>query len=419
MPARRKKKKNNKNKKNNVKFVNDNKNENRQLIKILFIWICILMGFCALYEILEVKYNLSKTFIFIIVLAVFLLVFCCAIILQGEKLIELYDKNKETVDSLSETEAPMFSRPARVLKALKKGLLPIIATAISLFISIYNVASASAENHVLGQIIGQVSDDAVILKNAAKASSNTREDTFMDTREDKQNDSQSHSTIKDENWEVNSESSKEEVNNSFLVDPSVTKELSQKENSRLYYLSDPYQIDYSQGEDAARKVLLDYIDDVTSIKLNNNFDDEAPASQKNILHDASLLESVLVNSNQLDEVISKRIQVWYAGYNDGIYEYGKPQIAWLISNNFQRYALAYWTLDGDFDTIKYYYYQSIKWAWKTLQFNTTNTENVKEIIYYIQHRYKDIADISSPGSEDCIYASTISNALLSIYQEMD
>lgn len=197
----------------------------------------------------------------------------------------------------------------------------------------------------------------------------------------------------------------------FLTDPDRHLVITENEESDLFFLEGQYAIDYTVGLESAIDSISNYIGDLRLNSKDSNFDDEAPANVRGKIAYASELEIDMSTSKQLDEVIDIRQSVWDEGYR-------KYSIAWNSANNMQYYALQYLSIDGNYDTIKYYYYHSIIWCWNAMSFKETDEKTITSTIRYIKMRYHDIMDMAPNSSTDKLQAEIIYKALDRIEDSM-
>lgn len=152
----------------------------------------------------------------------------------------------------------------------------------------------------------------------------------------------------------------------------------------------------------SRKRSSRLFEDLCSQREPNLFDGIAPQTTCNEIFRASSLQESMINSADLDSIITVRSVVWP--------EYPKFSIANLLANNMQRYAQEYHKVGGAYETKKYYLAQSIFWSFKSLVFSSVDPATRKTTLNYISMRYHDIADMAAIGSEDQVRASALSEA---------
>lgn len=207
----------------------------------------------------------------------------------------------------------------------------------------------------------------------------------------------------------------------FLSEPNRHITLSSMEEAELFFLDGKYAIDFpskleydidnTAGLESAIENISAYISDLRLNSKDANFDDQAPLSICQIIAYASALETNISTSEDLDEVIDTRRYVWNEGYR-------KYSIAWNLANNMQEYALQYLDIGGDYNTIKYYYYCSIDWCWKALNFKEIDEKTIIKTIGYIKMRYHDIMFVAPNNSDDKLRAEIIYSALSTIENRM-
>lgn len=90
-----------------------------------------------------------------------------------------------------------------------------------------------------------------------------------------------------------------------------------------------------------------------------------------------------MHSSELEDIIQKRLALWESGRRNS-------NIAFLLANNYQTYALEFQNQGGNPNTKLYYYLEAIAWSEKALSYEWANS---KTIFNYIKARYKDIADL--------------------------
>lgn len=202
-----------------------------------------------------------------------------------------------------------------------------------------------------------------------------------------------------------------EIKSGFLIDPERYYKLTDEEESKLFFLDGSYKITNWTDTDAIVNQLYPFVEELLAPQTENLFDKDAPDDVKDDISDVSNLEKIMTNSNDLDKIIEKRIEVWGSNYK----KYG---IAFLLANNMQHYANEYTIIDGAYETIKYYHAQSIFWTWDSLAFKYVTPHMLKDGLNYISARYHDIADQAAKGSEEEIYALALYEAFR-ILKNMD
>jgi len=188
----------------------------------------------------------------------------------------------------------------------------------------------------------------------------------------------------------------------FLSDPERYYTLTEAEENELFFLDGPYKIENWTDPYAIAQQLYPFIEEKRALQIANIFDRDAPDTVKDEIAKVSEQEKDMTNSDQLDNIIEVRIEVWE--------DYPKRGIACLLANNMQRYACEYDSAGGAYETIKYYYAQSIFWTWKSLSFDYVTPYMLKSDLNYIKMRYHDIADKAANGSEEQKRASALSEA---------
>lgn len=163
-----------------------------------------------------------------------------------------------------------------------------------------------------------------------------------------------------------------------------------------------YEITDWKSYGAIAEAIKPFIEDLCSQQVPNMFDEIAPGPICNDISDASDLQEEMTNSEELDQIISVRSEVWK--------DYPKFGIADLLANNMQCYAQKYLDIDGCYETVKYYQAQSIFWSLRSLTFSSADSSERKSILNYISMRYHDIADAAVDGSMDQTRATALYEA---------
>lgn len=169
----------------------------------------------------------------------------------------------------------------------------------------------------------------------------------------------------------------------FLEEPDRFCPLSAEERQRLYFLSLP--------EEDLLDAVQELVASLRAQQAPNAFDGFAPPDVEAQVANADTDYSQMTSSAQLDEVINIQMTAWQ--------EYPKYSLAWMLTNNFQEYANRYYAAGGYFETIEYYFGQSIFWAWTTLTYESASPYQVRQCLHYISLRYHDIADAAEDGSQ--------------------
>lgn len=117
-------------------------------------------------------------------------------------------------------------------------------------------------------------------------------------------------------------------------------------------------------------------------------------------------DETLMHSAKLDEIIEDRKDVWNSGKRNA-------ELAWLIANDHQTYALEYQHQTMNESAILYHYMQSIIWAEYAIEYEDAE----KEILFdYIKSRYNDIATCMLISKEYRDDAQIICEAM-GVYQD--
>lgn len=118
-------------------------------------------------------------------------------------------------------------------------------------------------------------------------------------------------------------------------------------------------------------------------------------------NDYTKWSEVLMSSDELDDILEERKAVWDSGKRNA-------ELAWLIANDHQAYALEFEHQTSNENAILYHYVQSIIWAKRSIMYEDSNKE---ECFCYIKGRYKDIADCEFISIEYADAAQLIHDAM--------
>ena len=122
-----------------------------------------------------------------------------------------------------------------------------------------------------------------------------------------------------------------------------------------------------------------------NIPLNNAVTSSGKTPDFYSKAESDLLNGITVSSHLLEEIINGRKEL--------LELFGNGKVSWLLSNNYQMYALNYLNQTKEANSIVYFYMKSIYYAKESLRFNKFDDNIDKyEIINYIKCRYKDIGD---------------------------
>lgn len=175
----------------------------------------------------------------------------------------------------------------------------------------------------------------------------------------------------------------------FLQDPDALWELTGEDYDRIYFQTPEYLVtDWTDQEEVTRTVAR-LVGDLRAVSAPNLFDAQAPEDLKTEVAQADTDYRQMTHSCQLDQTIDIHLRAW---------EYPKYSIASLLANEYQKYALEYHWAGGPFQTMEYYYGQSILWAQQAITFASATDYQVKFFLYYISYRYHDIADAAPDHS---------------------
>ncbi|GEM_PF-6211295 len=324
--------------------------------------------------------------------------------------------NSQPVSDEPEDSTMLQKAGKLLLRFIRIAKADTIIGSILVLMIMGTISVYAAHEHMYGRILGAVLDfgEKIVYNDEDSSESDVQE---ADNSEQDDTSILNHSNIPsnlvDRERPVDTDDTPviSESPVQFLTDPNRHLIMSENEESELFFLEGEYSIDYTIGLESAIDSISNYINDLRLNSEDSNFDDEAPPNVQRQIAYASELEIDMSNSEQLDEVIDIRQLVWDSGYR-------KPSIAWTSANNMQYYAQQYLEIDGNYDTIKYYYYRSIAWCWDALRFKEMNKKTIKVTIRYIKMRYHDIMDIAPNNSADKLRAEIIYKALYKIENSM-
>lgn len=205
------------------------------------------------------------------------------------------------------------------------------------------------------------------------------------------------------------EESKSPKNLNFLEDPMCYKELTESDRDQVYFRTSEREIEDWTDEDAVISIVTQYVKDLRAQKKPNEFDKDAPPSMQSDVSNANTDYDAMTCSAQLDRTISTHLEAWV---------HPKYGLAWLLTNEYQEYGDHYNAEKGHFETIEYYYGQSVIWAENALTFESATSDQVKTLLSYISYRYHDIADSATEGSAVKQHATALYTAFASI-QNLD
>lgn len=202
----------------------------------------------------------------------------------------------------------------------------------------------------------------------------------------------------------------------YLDDPNAEAHLLSEDISKALF-KHYYEDDINEDVKDYMQLLIDENrKDTFSNNLTSTEKDEInQASAKEAVFDKSCIEakkyaaegdyenwkSSLMHSAELDAIIESRISVWNDGKRDG-------EIAALIANDYQCYALEYQNQNKSGDIILFYYVQSINWSINAIVYEDANE---REQFEYIKTRYLDIASCQAIPENYRMDALGIYNAM--------
>ena len=191
----------------------------------------------------------------------------------------------------------------------------------------------------------------------------------------------------------------------FLQDPDALWELSSEDHDKIYYQTTEYLIENWSDQEKVVQTVARLIADLRAVAAPNTFDAQAPSSLAAEVAQADTDYEQMAHSSQLDQTIDIHLRAW---------EYPKYSIAFLLSNEYQKYGLEYYFSQGPFGTIEYYYGQSILWCHRALTFASVSDYQVQVLLSYISYRYHDIADVAPDNSAVQLKATVLYKAYDSI-----
>lgn len=95
------------------------------------------------------------------------------------------------------------------------------------------------------------------------------------------------------------------------------------------------------------------------------------------------------SSDKLDKIIYNRKTFWSENPQE---DRCNSEVAFLVANDYQEYALEYEKQKGRFKTVIYYYGVSIIWTERALTYEDVTPADIEVYCDYILARYKDISD---------------------------
>lgn len=188
----------------------------------------------------------------------------------------------------------------------------------------------------------------------------------------------------------------------FLEDPNRFYQLENSELDQLYFYTGEFAITNWDNDDEIVETMSKFVKSLRGQKRKNLFDTNAPQFLQDEVNQASILEENMTSSAELDSVIDIRIDAWDA--------YPKRTFAKLLAFNHQRYALEYTAVNGCYETIEFYYAQSIFWLFESLTFEGNSEYTVKQTLSAIKMRYHDIAESAPDNSHSKNHAMALYRA---------
>lgn len=195
------------------------------------------------------------------------------------------------------------------------------------------------------------------------------------------------------------------ANSNFLEDPMNYLELTKGDYDQVYFRNSEWEIKDWTDQAAVNSTVTQFVKHLRSQEKPNKFDVEASSTMKLDVSNADTDYDAMTCSTQLDTTINTHLEAW---------AHPKYGLAWLLTNEYQEYGDHYYKENGHFETVEYYYGQSIIWAEEALKFESVKDYQIKLLLTYIGTRYHDIADYAEEGSTAKQHATVLYNAFVAI-----
>lgn len=303
------------------------------------------------------------------------------------------NRNTKEIKSIYQCSYEYISHMYRL--ARKSGFTCFLVTLILLFI----LPSCFAQFHPMGKSIECVISIANQLREHGEREST---DPSVDTQSNTDASFNNNPVTFPTNTQVSPPSQ-------FLENPNSYFELSDEQSDLLYFKSGSYAIHDQNGSKKAATLIQKFVQDKINRQAVNEFDLNAPNSVRETISKTETSLSSISNSVELDNLIFLQLEVWQ--------DYPKFSLAWMLANDFQKYGLEYDKVNGFFQTIEFYYGQSVFWAWTSITYKDLYDYQIKTCLHYIAMRYHDIANIAPTGSQVKQRASLLYQAFCAIENE--
>lgn len=167
-----------------------------------------------------------------------------------------------------------------------------------------------------------------------------------------------------------------------VLDPNCICKLSDEQYANLYYFSETYQILDWENEDEILKVVSAHVVALISQNKKDIFPPDTEVLVRANIAKASADERIMQTSDDLDAVITRRETVFS--------QFPFAEMASLLAENYNGYALAYYYIQGNWQTVQYYWAKSIFWYLEYLTFSNAK-QNISSILNSIALRYYDLS----------------------------
>lgn len=201
----------------------------------------------------------------------------------------------------------------------------------------------------------------------------------------------------------------------YLENPDIIKDIPLEEERVIFYITQDEDInakiknhvqqllDADKVDTFSNNLSLEEAADVNDASCRETEFDIAKEAAKTYAKNNNYImwKNSLMSSSKLDEILELRLSVWNS-------DKCGEEIASLIANNYQDYALEYQNQGKNGYTILYYYMQTIKWSEYALSYESRQE---RKHFYYIKGRYFDIMNCLSIPKEYRDSAELIYNAM--------
>lgn len=200
---------------------------------------------------------------------------------------------------------------------------------------------------------------------------------------------------------ISSEDAQFDLRHMELEDPGRIFVLQESTTDNLMFRTGRWHIANDADSTSAALILADFIHERSKIQRVDSFSSRASGKlQKDV---ASASNAIINSSRDLDKTLAIQENAWNEGFDNFT-------LTKLIGNSYYGYGLAYYDNGTIPATAKSYLLLSIQWRFLSLEYEETNSREIRKVLSRISQAYRDISTISDLSPADRQRAKLLADA---------